>query len=82
MSTKDICNSPFGLITALLQKKFSLTMKFLKVFVWNSQFFVGNPKICLFSCFANTCVPPVTPKKGIPHFGVLGGNTGVCKTAK
>ena len=40
-------------------------MKSLKVLVWNSQIFVGHPKICLFSCFANTCVPPETPKRGI-----------------
>ena len=43
-------------------------MTSLKVLVQNSQTFVANPKICLFSCFANTYVPPEPPKRGIIFF--------------
>ena len=44
-------------------------MKSLKILVWNSQIFCWESKICLFSCFANTCVPPETPKRGILFLG-------------
>ena len=70
--TKDICNSAVGLNTALLQISFFWQGNLWKYWSEIVRFFVGYPKICLFNCFANTCVSPETPKRGILFFGSPG----------
>ena len=72
INTKDICNSAVGLNTALLQISFFLLWNLWKYWSENVRFFVGYPKKCLFNCFANTCVSPETPKRGILLFGSPG----------
>ena len=67
ISTKDIWNCAVGLNTALLQISF-LTMISLKLLVLNFCWEFKNMSI--YSCFANTCVPPETPKTGILFFWV------------
>ena len=69
---KDICNSAVGLNTALLQIFFFWEWNLWKHLSKIVRFFIGNPKICLFGCFANTCIPPETPKRGILLFGSPG----------
>ena len=63
ISTKDICNSAVGLNTALLQTYFFWHWNLWKYWSEIVISFISNPKICLFSCFANTGVPPETPKE-------------------
>ena len=67
--TKDICNSAVGLNTALLQIYFFWQGNLWKYWSEIVRFFVGYPKICLFYCFANNCVSPETPKRGILFLG-------------
>ena len=59
---------------------FFLTMISLKLLVLIVRIFVGNPKICLSSSFANTCVPPETPQKGILFLGHPVHGSGIIPT--
>ena len=52
----------------------------LKLLVLIVRIFVGNPKICLSSSFANTCVPPETPQKGILFLGHPVHGSGIIPT--
>ena len=49
----------------------TITNIFFLTRIWSQivKFFIGNPKICLYSCLENTYVPPETPRRGILFLG-------------
>ena len=65
------CYYTVGLNTALLQISFLRQWNLWKYWPKKVRFFVGNPKICLSSWFANTCASP-NPKKRYTFFGSPG----------
>ena len=59
----------FGFPTKYLTNTFKCFIVRKKIFVIAQseivKIFIGNPKKIIFSCFANTNVPPETPERGI-----------------